>query len=129
MAKAAIAVGHAENGHKRNGAAGKRFWRVLGSFAGWQTACLNLHKKTMPRLANGMELQGCVLRVLAGFGEFCGLASGRLEPAKEDNAAAGMHKRTRPWLANGMELQGSVLGVLGGFAELCGLANDRLEPA
>ena len=30
---------------------------VLVGFAGWQTADLNVHKKTRPRLANGMGLQ------------------------------------------------------------------------
>ena len=51
-------------------------------FAGWQTADLNVHKKTRPRLANGMELQRRVLEfwgVWGSFGGFCGLANGRLE--------------------------------------------------
>ena len=52
------------------GAAGKH----LGGFAGWQTAGLNHHKRTMPGLANGMGAAGKHL------GGFAGLANGRLEP-------------------------------------------------
>ena len=58
------------------------FGAVLVGFAGWQTADLNVHKKTRPRLAKGMELQRRVLefwRVCGSFGGFCGLANGRLE--------------------------------------------------
>ena len=68
------------NHHKRTmpglangmGAAGKH----LGGFAGGQTAGLNHHKRTMPGLANGMGHGSC----REAFGEFCGLANGRLEP-------------------------------------------------
>ena len=55
------------------------FGRVLEGFAGWQTADLNVQKKTRRRLANGMELQRRVLGVWGSFGGFCGLANGRLE--------------------------------------------------
>ena len=32
-------------------------WGVLASFEGWQTAALNLHKRTLPRLRDLLELQ------------------------------------------------------------------------
>ena len=50
------------------GAAGKH----LGGFAGWQTAGLNHHKRTMPGLANGMGAAGKHLGSLAG-GQTAGL--------------------------------------------------------
>ena len=51
----------------------------MEGFAGWQTADLNVHKKTRRRLAKGMELQRRVRGVWGSFGGFCGLANGRLE--------------------------------------------------
>ena len=66
----------------------------------------------MPRLANGMELQGSVLGVLGRFREFWGVLGSF---AGWQTAGSKLHKKTMSRLANGMELQGSVLGVLGSF--------------
>ena len=59
----------------------------MGSFEGWQTAALNVHKKTLPRPQGLVRAAGKVCRGLSGalgaagdgFGEFCGLANGSLE--------------------------------------------------
>ena len=66
---------------------------------------MNLHKKTMSQLANGMGAAEKRLGVLR-------LANGTLEPPDKDNAGAG--KR-----------HGSCREAFAGF---CGLANGRLEP-
>ena len=93
------------------GAAGEGLCLLVSS-AGWQTAGLNLHKKTMPRLATGM---GAAAERFASFVDFCGLANGRLE--------LNLHKKTMPRLATGMKAAAERFGSFGDF---CGLANGRL---
>ena len=107
------------------GAAGKH----LGGFAGWQTAGLNHHKRTMPGLANGM---GAAEEHLGGFAggqtaglnhhkrTMPGLANGMGAAGKHLGGFAGWqtaglnhHKRTMPGLANGMGAAGKHLGSLG----------------
>ena len=101
-------------------------------FAGWQTADLNVHKKTRRRLAKGMELQRRVLEFWKVWGTFGGvLRAGKrdlnIHKKKRPRLAACMqacascascglatadlnvHKKTRPRLATGMELQRKVL--------------------
>ena len=81
-------------------------WGVLASCEGWQTAALNLHKRTLPRLqglvgaagkvhrglSGAWELQGSVWRVLASFEAW-------------QTAALNLHKRTLPRLQGLVELQ------------------------
>ena len=62
----------------RLGAAGKG----LGSFEGWQTAALNVHKKTLPRPQGLVGAAGKVCRGLSGAWELQGRVWGVLRAGK-----------------------------------------------
>ena len=72
-----LANGRLQLSQEEKAAAGKRhegcsggfggFWRVLGGFAGSQTAGFNFHKMRRPRLANGKR---AAAEGLVGFGGF-----------------------------------------------------------
>ena len=91
----------------------------LGSFAGLQTAFLNVHKMTLPGRQGLVGAAGKVCRGLSGawevqgrFGEFCGLANvlKRTLPGPQGLVGAAgkvCHGRSGAW-----ELQGRVWRVL-----------------
>ena len=102
------------------------------SFAGWQTAGLNLDKKTRPRpddatAGNGHGAAAKHFRVLVSSRGWQAaglnlhrprLATGMGAAAERGCQTAGLnlHKKTMPRLATGMELQRSGAGVLATFA-------------
>ena len=126
-------------------------WGVLASCEGWQTAALNLHKRTLPRLQGLVGAAGKVHRGLSGAWELQGSVWGVLASFEAwQTAALNLLKRTLPrpqglvgaagkvhrGLSGAWELQGPRpewrLGAagkrLGSFGEFWSLANGSLEP-
>jgi hypothetical protein len=69
----------------------------LASFEGWQTAALNLHKKTLPRLQGLVGAAGKVHRGLSGAWELQGSVWGVLASFEAwQTAALNLLKRTLP---------------------------------
>ena len=96
----------------------------MASFEGWQTAALNVHKKTLPRPQGLVRAAGKVCRGLSGAWELQGRVLGSFEGWQ--TAALNLLKRTLPrpqglvraagkvcrGLSGAWELQGRVWGVL-----------------
>ena len=99
----------------------------MGSFEGWQTAALNLLKRTLPRPQGLVGAAGKVCRGLSGAWELQGRVCGVLASFEGwQTAAWDLRKRTLPrpqelvraagkvrrGLSGAWELQGRVWGVL-----------------
>ena len=96
------------------------------SFEGWQTAALNVHKKTLPRPQGLVGAAGKVCRGLSGAWELQGRFGEFWRVLKAGKPALNLLKRTLPrpqglvgaagkvcrGLSGAWELQGRVWGVL-----------------
>ena len=69
----------------------------MGSFEGWQTAALNVHKKTLPRPQGLVGAAGKVCRGLSGAWELQGRVSRVRRVLRAGKTAAlNVHKKTLP---------------------------------